>query len=54
MAKSKEELEDQLCKYCPCTEYGITKINDGPYNLCEGISCDEAYQNYLDECEEEI
>lgn len=47
-----EELDDELCKYCPCTEYGLTQINTGAFNLCEGINCKEAYENYLDEFEE--
>lgn len=48
---TKEELEDELCKYCPCTDYGDTKINTGPHNLCEGIACDQAYKNYLENSE---
>lgn len=51
MIKTQEELEDELCKYCPCTDYGYVEINTGPHNLCEGIGCNEAYKNYLENSE---
>lgn len=53
MTKKKEELEDELCTYCPCTEFGNTKINTGYWNLCEGCRCDKAYENYLENHDEE-
>lgn len=52
---SKEELSDteEICQNCPLTDYGLEKINTAPYNLCEGICCDKAYENYLDDFEED-
>ncbi|QUH21450.1 hypothetical protein [Alkaliphilus sp. B6464] len=51
--KSREELEEELCDYCPWTEFGTQKVNTGPWNLCEGTRCDQAYENYLEEVEDE-
>ena len=48
--KAMKELDEELCLYCPCTEFGLTKANTAPWNLCEGRSCEEAYENY---CESE-
>ena len=44
--KTKEELEEELCEYCPCTDYGNVKINTNQHNLCHGDRCDDAYENY--------
>lgn len=49
--KTKEELEEELCSYCPYTEYGQTEVNTGPHNLCEGCRCDDAYENYKESWE---
>lgn len=46
--KTYDELEDQLCDYCPLTQFG-DRVNTNQYNLCEGCKCLEAYDNYLDE-----
>jgi len=46
--KTFEQMEDELCDYCECTEFGSCKVNTSPYNLCEGAWCDKAYDNYLD------
>ena len=51
--KTMQELGEELCLYCPCTEFGLTKVSTGPWNLCEGRSCDEAYENYCYETESE-
>lgn len=40
---------DKLCSYCPCTEFGTEEVNTNQYNLCEGICCKEALENYLEE-----
>ena len=44
--KSKDELGEELCDYCPLEEWkkGYTSMHS-----CEGCRCDEAYQNYLDD-----
>lgn len=56
--KTFEELEEELCKFCRCSEYGLQDYH-GEFILtpngaisCEGNWCDEAYKNYLQECEE--
>lgn len=36
------EYASLLCSHCPCTEYGLQSTNSGPWNLCEGRSCEEA------------
>lgn len=43
-----EELDTDLCEYCPRTDFGDVKVNTGPWNLCEGCACDIAYDYYLD------
>lgn len=44
-----EQLGDNLCKYCEITEYGLLSVNTNQFNLCEGVLCDDAYCNYLEE-----
>lgn len=53
MPEIKEELGEELCRYCPYTDYGWAKVNTGPWNLCEGRCCEEAYENYLKEANED-
>lgn len=50
---SKEELAESLCEYCPLTDFGLARVNNGPWNLCEGYHCDVAYKNYVDNCEDD-
>ena len=57
MAKYKtiEELDEDLCHYCPLPEesQGVHCYGGLPV-MCEGSCCPEAYQNYLEgEGEEE-
>jgi hypothetical protein len=53
--KTKEDLNEELCKYCRATEYGedmtAQQVKGTPtgYTCCEGAYCDEAYEKYLDE-----
>ena len=49
--KLQEELDEELCSYCPYTEYGQTEVNTGPHNMCEGCRCDDAYENYKESWE---
>jgi len=51
MLKTIEELGDDICDYCRYTENG--PVNTGPHNLCEGAGCDEAYERYIDDSNEE-
>jgi hypothetical protein len=53
--ESKEELGDTLCDYCPLESYarGVQGVGGKTgYISCEGMYCDEAYENYLEEMEE--
>ena len=43
-----EKLGDDLCEYCPYTDYGSHKANTSQYNLCEGCQCKDASENYLE------
>lgn len=52
MKKTIEELGEELCNYCICSDYGEKRINTNPDNWCEGINCDSAYDDYLDSEEE--
>ena len=49
-AKSLEELDDELCRYCAPTNYGKRRVHLVPNAgaaFCEGDYCEEAYQKYL-------
>jgi len=43
------DVGDELCNFCPYTDYGDYKANTGPHNLCEGCDCGIAYDHYLDD-----
>ena len=47
----ENKFKEELCSYCPCTEYGQAKVNTGPHNMCEGFRCDDAYENYKESWE---
>ena len=53
MIQSKDELaeSEELCNFCPCTDYGTGSVGTSQYNMCEGMCCDEAYENYLESIE---
>ena len=49
-------LDEELCKHCRCTEYGLemSACRVSAYSFgCEGMYCKEAYKRYLEEYEEE-
>ena len=51
-AKSLEELDDELCRYCAPTKYGERRVHLVPNAgaaLCEGDYCEEAYRKYLEQ-----
>ena len=52
-SKPMSDLGTDLCEHCPRTDYGLEKVNTAPHNLCEGVSCNEAYDNYLEQFSEE-
>ena len=51
--KLKEDLGEELCRYCPWTnnKEGIARDCD---SLCEGDWCDDALENYLEENDVEM
>ena len=51
--KSKEELGDELCKFCPLESKGVYSVPGGYVAGCEGSRCEEAYENYLESLENE-
>lgn len=46
------EYPSIICQYCPQTESGTIDVCTGPYNNCEGTSCEEALENYNEEHDE--
>lgn len=51
-AKSLEELDDELCRYCAPTNYGERRVHLVPNAgaaFCEGDYCEEAYRKYLEQ-----
>ena len=46
---AKEDLGDKLCDYCSLEKKGVYSVPGGCVAGCEGSSCDDAYDNYLDE-----
>ena len=55
MKLTMEELEEELCKYCPLPKEvrGLFLGPDGPYG-CEQSRCDKAYERYLKESYDQI
>lgn len=52
--KSTEELSDKLCDYCPIPDQSKgVHCYDRHISMCEGKCCNEAYENYLEESEED-
>ena len=47
---AKEDLGDKLCEYCPLEKKGVYSVPGGFAAGCEGSTCENAYENYLDEC----
>ena len=47
-----ETHQERMCELCEDCIYG-QKMNTGPYNLCEGSSCDEAFELISNELNEE-
>lgn len=51
--KTDNNYASILCEYCPYTEFGLQPSEyvsgDETYVSCEGIGCEEAYENYIEE-----
>jgi len=52
--RTKEELGNELCKYCPLDDEdkGTHNYSNLPYFCSESGYCDTAYSYYQDECTE--
>ena len=51
--KTPEELEDELCDYCPLPKgSNHMRCHGGEPYCCEGSHCKEAYENYVEQYEE--
>lgn len=50
--KTDNNYASILCEYCPYTEFGTIPseyvAGNGTYVVCEGINCEEAYENYIE------
>lgn len=44
----KDDMGDDLCKYCPLEKKGVYGVDGGYVAGCEGSRCDDAYDNYLE------
>ncbi len=53
MPKEIEELGDELCNHCPLEKKGAYHTPGCLSVGCEGSRCNEAYDNYLDDCASE-
>jgi hypothetical protein len=47
-ALAKNDMGDDLCKYCPLEKKGVYGVDGGYMAGCEGSRCDDAYDNYLE------
>jgi hypothetical protein len=45
---AKDDMGDDLCKYCPLEKKGVYGVDGGYMAGCEGSRCDDAYENYLE------
>jgi hypothetical protein len=54
MSRSKEELGDDLCDFCPIERHKrvVSGNNGGCSAGCEGSRCSDAYEIYLEKHEE--
>jgi len=50
--KTKDELHEDICNYCPLPEErrGVYGTPGGFSAGCEGCRCNEAYEAYKEEC----
>lgn len=47
-ALEKDDMGDDLCKYCTLENKGVYGVDGGYVAGCEGSRCDDAYDNYLE------
>lgn len=46
---TKNDLGDNLCKYCTLEKKGCYSVPGGFVAGCEGSRCEDAYENYLNQ-----
>ena len=46
---NKYEYPSIICNYCRYTNYGFEEVGTSPFNLCEGMGCENAYVKYVEE-----
>lgn len=46
MSIPTENYASPICRYCQATDYGTASVGTGPWNLCEGAYCEEAFDCY--------
>jgi hypothetical protein len=53
--KTKDELGEELCEYCLLDEdkRGVKQGPNGPIFMCDSYGCEEAYENYKEELDNE-
>ena len=39
----------EICEYCVCTDFGCAPVGTGPWNICEGCGCVEAYEDWKED-----
>lgn len=50
--KERHEIEDELCEFCTLEKKGIYGVPGGFVAGCEGSGCDNAYDAYVDYCQD--
>ena len=48
-ALAKDDMGDDLCKYCSLEKKGVYGVDGGYMAGCEGSRCDDSYENYLEQ-----
>lgn len=39
----------EICDYCVCSDFGTAPVGTGAHNICEGVGCVDAYDNYKED-----
>lgn len=46
---SDNNYSSVICEYCRWTDLGYAKVNTGPWNMCEGQGCQDAYEAWQED-----
>jgi len=52
VANITDDQQERLCEICEDCIFGHS-VNTNQYNMCEGSHCDDAFEYYIDELEDE-